>query len=429
MQTNDTTTTGTDQLDDGRTIEGGITVVEEKLDHALVVTNPAQYAKILFEPFFAELTSARRKAGSTKYDITTPAGMAAAKALSDTFVKIRTRADKAKVEAKKPIDQSGKIILTEYERLATAAKAEQEKHDKAIAEEKARLAKIEEDKRNAERVRIEAIEARLAHIRSIPGRYAKADAATLQTTIDELLAKQLDPALYDEHLEAAAAAMIETVDGLRELHAAAIKAEAEAAELARLRAEEEQRKAAAAAMQAQQEQMAAIMEMQGMAGALAAAGKTGDREAVEAAVAKARAFDPAAFGAMAPMASLARDAALPLLEDLLANLPAPVVIGVDPAAPGADSTVVAPIEADHTGVVIGAAVLSSERVPASDTNPLGLARVAASTSGRLLPKAHKPHDLDILALVAHHYDVPNDTAIAWLATFDADKARADLAAA
>lgn len=397
--------------DDGRTIEGGITVVEEKLDHALVVTNPAQYAKILFEPFFAELTSARRKAAAAKYDITTPAGMEAAKMHAKTFTKIRTNADKVKVEAKKPIDQSGKIILSEFDRLATAAKAEQAKHEKAIADEQARLEKIEEEKRQAERARIEAIETRLSYIRGLPRQLEKADAAFLQARLDELLAKQLDPALYEEFLEQAAEAMIETTDAVRQLLKDAIEREAAAARLAELEAAEAARKAAADAMAAQQQLMLDILGIQNLASELVANGFDKDRTYVEAALAKVAAFDPAACGAMAPMATLARDSVLPSLQNMLGEL-----AFVEAAE---ETTTLLEQQA-----AVAASVAASE-APAATPAPSGAYRFPA----RAIPEPKRPTDIAIVDVLAAHYGVPALVAVGWLETVDAAQLRDALKAA
>lgn len=419
MQTNENTSQEQDTIIDAGSnpaVEAAVTVVKE-VDHALVVTNPAQYAKDLFEPFFAELTSARRKASAAKYDVTTPAGMEAAKMHAQTFTKIRTRADKLKTERKKPIDQAGKVILAEYERLATAAKAEQDKHDKAVSDEKLRLEQIEEEKRAKERARIEAIELRLSFIRAMPNQLAKADAATLQARIEELLAKQLEPALYDEFLEQAAEAMIETTEALRELHTEAVEKEKAAAELVRLRAEEEERKAtaaatakaqadAAAALAKQQAAMTDIMLMQGLPFDIIEKNQASDRAIVEAALAKARAFDPASFGSMAPMATLARDTALPQLEAMLASLPEAAPVAEEPApAPmakymsygGGMRTVVD--RADPVDVV-------TESAPCADV-------------AKAIPAPIRPSDMAILEAMAVYFDVPAADALGWLATFDA----------
>lgn len=419
MQTNDTTTnTGADQLDDGRTIEGGIKVVAEP-DNALVVLDPPRFATELFKPFNDDLASAKRK--RIRYDITTKEGMAQAKEVLANLVKIRTGAEKAKTKAKRPIDLAGKEILAQYNTLETACKAEEKKHADAIAEENARIARIEEEKRQLERVRIEAIEGRIEDIRLIPVTLAKADSSTIAATLDELVARVLKPEDFQEHLEVAIGAQNIAINDVRQLLVETRDRENKDAELARLRAEDERRRAdaaetqrkadeAAAALKSQQDQMAAIMEMNNLANTLTDAGKDQDRTAIEAALAKLEAFDPAAFGAMAPMATLARDAAKPLLLDLLANLPAPAPAPdpFEPEAPYVDPDI--------------------DQQPA--VAPVVEARVVAASGVRFgLPamKQRKPADIDLLELVAHHYDVSNETAISWLATFDADAVRAVLA--
>lgn len=408
---------GAQLADDGRTIEGGITVVPE-VDNALVVTNPEKYAKDLFEPFYAELTTARRRASRANYDITTPAGMEAAKLLADTFTKIRTRADKLKTERKKPIDQAGKAILTAYNALADAAKAEQDKHDKAIRDEKARLEQIEQAKRDAERARIEAIEQRLAHIRGIPAMLAKADAALLQTKLDELLAKQLDPALYNEFLEQAAAAMIETTDAVRQLLTEATEREARDARLKQLEAEEEARKAkaeadrkaneeAAANLKRQQDQMTEMAAIQAIS---VAAPTIETREQLAAELAKVQNFDPASYGTMQPLADMARTMALTALEKRLAELPEPEP---EPAPAAAD-----PVDLEPTPAPI------MEPVAAPSPSPSGPYRFPS----RRIPAPVRPTDLAILEAVAAHFGVPGKAALGWLATVDIEQLRAQLEA-
>lgn len=418
MNMNETTTPETD---DGRTIEGSIKEVKEP-DNALVVLDPPRFASELFKPFNDELAAAKRK--RTRYDITTKEGMATAKEVLAGLVKIRTGADKAKSKAKKPIDQAGKEILAQYNALELAVKAEEKKHADVITEETARLARIEEEKRQLERARIEAIENRIDDIRLIPSTLVKSDAATIETKLTELVARVLDKGDFEEHLEQAITAQNISINELRQLLTDAREREARDAELARLRAEDEQRKATAAAaekiqadaaarLKAQQDQMNAIVEIQGLASALTAAGQAGDREAVEAAVTKARAFNPDSFGAMAPMAALARDAALPLLEDLLANLPA--------------------LEPEPEPALVVHAVPATSENPPGIARPLEQARATGGTflggGGRVIPKSKKPTDLDILELVAGHYGVPNLTAVDWLATFDAVGVRAALGGA
>lgn len=417
-------------------------IVEVKPDNALVVIDPERYATDLFAPFQNQLTTLKRRAGRTDFDVTTKPGMVVAKELRAAFVKVRTAADKAKTEAKRPIDQAGKALLARYQAIATAAQAEEDKIASVIKAEETRIEQERQAAIAAERARTEAIEARLAHIRGIPQQMTQADSTTIKARISELLEKQLDPKLYDEFLDQAAQAMIDTIEALRQLETQAVAREdearrvaAERAELQRMKAAEAERQAkeaeaqrqqaaAAAAMQKQQQQMADIMEIQGLAAALEAAGQHQDRASIGAAIARAEAFDPASFGAMAGMAKLARDAAYPLLVGLLESLPqaAPLtdmLMGsdsleqiedqpIDAVSPVISDTV--PIEADDTGVVVGQAVI-------------------VDVPRKVIPAARHPGDLDILQVIVEHFHVSNDTALGWIATFDVSAVRASLAKA
>lgn len=219
-------------------------VVEVKPDNALVVIDPTRYATELFAPFNTELATAKRSAARKTYDITTTAGMEQAKELRTTFVKIRTRAEKVKIEAKRPIDQAGKKILEIYGTLETAAKAEEKKHNDVIVAREAEIEAEAQRKRDEERARVEAIENRVALIRGFAETLAKADSGAIEAAIAKLAEKQLLPADYQEYLEDALTAFNATVDRLKvmlteaqEREAAERQAKADADELARLKAE------------------------------------------------------------------------------------------------------------------------------------------------------------------------------------------------
>lgn len=338
----DTTVQNDAPAADDNTIEGGVTVVKE-IDHAQVILNPTQYAIELFKPFNDQLATEKRRARRVRYDITTPDGMIVAKELATTFVKIRTKAEKAKTEAKRPIDQAGKLILAQYATLEAAAKAEEKVHADAIEAERKRLADIEEANRKAEQARIEAIEARLVHIRGIPGRAQKADSVALQAQIDELLAKQLDPALYDEFLTQAAEAMMETTEQLRQLHTEALEREAEARRVAAQAAELERLKAEREAAEARRREEEAERERQADAERKKAADEKADLE-------RQLAEMKAAMAALQPKPEPAPEAA--------------PVVGVDLAEPKADQAV-----EHYTGMATAAgATPIEERKP---INPQG----------------------------------------------------------
>jgi hypothetical protein len=342
---------------DNNTIDGAIT--EVKTANALATFDPAQYAALALDPFKAQLAAAKRAAKKAEFDITTTAGMKEAKALRASFRDIRIGIENARKAAKEPILEAGRKVEAAAKELTAEVVPHEQKYEQQIKDEEARVEAEKQAKIAAERARIEAIEQRIAHIRNIPASMASADSATIDAKLGELVVKRLEPAMYEEHLEDAINALNATIDALTGMYHAAVAREAEAkrvaeerAELARLKAEQEarekaereaeaqrqrelaearsQQEAAAAALARQQEQMAAIMEIQGLAAALQAAGEDRNPDAIEAAMKKAVTFNPGDFGAMTAMARMARDAVIPLLENLMDALPVPAVPEPDP---------------------------------------------------------------------------------------------------
>jgi len=425
-------TQANEPLQDTKVIDGEIIEVKTPAA-ALAVLNPGEYGKQLMEPFAKQLTLARRKVGREKFDITTKEGMATAKALRKLFVTIRTDADAAKSEAKRPIDAAGKAILAEFKPIEEGAKAEEAKIAAVIAAEEKRIADEKAAAIAAERARIEAIEARLAHIRSLPSSMQMADSTAIQGKIDALLAKQLDPALYDEFLDEAAEAMIETVDQLRahlqaalDREEAARKAEETARELQRMKDEqaererkereaqaerdrqaEEARKAQAererqfaeqqAAVQRQQQQMSEIMAMNTLASTAPTIELHGE---LERQLAKVQAFDPASYGDMAPMATMARDMALQALQARYAQLPDPYIAPVPAAveeAPAAAEPTAQYVDQDAPDVITPAAIDNlTETLEANRQAP------------------RRPELVEVVNVLAKHYQVEKLTVLAWM---------------
>lgn len=395
-------TTNTTAAPDETVIEGAI--VEVKPDNSLVVLDPTRYATELFAPFAAELATAKRSAARKPYDVNTDAGMVTAKELRTTFVKIRTRADKAKSEAKKPIDQAGKKILEIYNAIEAAAKAEEKKHNDVIVAREAEIAAEAQRKLDAERARIEAIESRVASIRSFPDTLAKADSVAIDKALAALAEKQLLPADYQEYLEDALTAFNTTVDRLREMltlaqerEAAQRKAEEDARELARLKAESAEREK----REAEERQQ---------------------READE----KAKADAAAKFAA---------DQAQ-MIADLQAKLAAATVPAPAPA-PEPDPTVDAGVDvsnivfntgnSDNGIVTTGPAETSV--VHGNSGNGSGASGNGGNAIYRFVPeptsepKPTRPSDANIITSVAIYFDVPAETAIQWLSEIDYAAAR------
>ncbi|HWV64108.1 MAG TPA: hypothetical protein VN019_10785, partial [Oxalicibacterium sp.] len=158
--------------------------------------------------------------------------------------------------------------------------------------------------------------------------------------------------------------------------------------------------AAAAQLQRQQDQMAAIMEIQGLATALEAAGKSGDADAIEAALKKALTFNPEDFGPMTAMARMARDATIPLLESLMDALPMPDVLDPEPV--------------HYAKAEEGARIIGIDLTPEGDATVVVDIPVLQEPM-RVEPAPVKPSDDDLIELVMRTYGESRKTVLDWLA--------------
>jgi len=353
---------------------------------------------------------------------------AAAMALKNARVAVANHGKAAREDA----TAFQRAVVAEVERLAAITAVEEERlfglrdaYDEKVAAEKA-------ERERLAAIRTAEIAAAMQSIRELPVVLAGADSAQLAAKLGELANKEMTEAEFGDKLEAAKALLDETAGALVRLHEAATAREAaeaerlrlaeeqrleverlrqEAAERERVEAQqraireqqERERQAEAArqarehaeqmaAIQRQQAQMQAIMDMQGLADALTTAGQAGDRAALEAAVAKSRAFDPGEFGAMAAMAKMARDAALPLLEGMLAALPVPA------------QEVVAEPEPEVQAAPVQVPVQDEAEAPAPESAPWpGIDWDEPPASAVPAALLEGPTDAEIVEIIANYY--------------------------
>lgn len=395
-------TTSKQAIDNDNVIDGAITEIKRP-DNSLVIIDPTKFATELFAPYQDQLTAAKRSAARTKYDVATNEGLATAKSVVRSFTKIRTAADEAKSETKRPIDQAGKEILAHFRKLEDAVKAEELKHAKAIADEEARRKAEAERKLAEERARVEAIENRIANIRNVPGRMASASSKDIAAEINQWTVLRLDPSDYQEYLEDALTSVNTTLGQLETLlvdaeqrEAAARQAEADRAELARLRAEQDARDKAEREAAAERERIAKAERDRAEADRKAAAQREADllrqmEEMRRDMAAKLAALQPAP--AAAPVEPAPVPAQAGIIGAPLVARGEPIAQGVDMAAPDGDVT------GDWLASLPGMADLASTAGDAEE--PIVAAPV-------------RPSDREIIDLLAEIYDVSHDTVIGWL---------------
>jgi hypothetical protein len=367
------------------------------------------YAISVFEPFKKQIARAKREAGKVEeYDITTGAGMGRAKELRAMFRDIRTTVENVRKERKAPIIDAGKLLDSRAAEIKAEIEPFEDKYDAQIKAEEARKAAEKARKEAEERARVEAIEARLAGIRSVPAQMASADSAAIRKQIDQWTLLRLDPADYQEYLEDALTSVNTTLDQLGVLLAGAEAREAEArrvmeerAELARLKAEQVEREAKAA-------QERAARDAAAQAERDAAAKREADA-AAEMAALRAQLAEMQAAAARAAAAAKAAEA--------------PEIVTPAPAAPAADA-IVADIELDDTGLVVGQVVMKGGTVPTDDLQ-MGAIVQASPEAVRALDSAiesaeksmRRPTDGELVEALCIHYGMGEDIVIGWLRDF------------
>lgn len=335
---------------------------------------PEKFVAAVFDPFKRKLAVAKRAAAKVDaYDITTTAGMAQAKDLRASFRDIRTALENERKARKAPIIAAGKLLDSRAAELTAEIEPLEGKYDREIKAEEQRKEAEKQRKLELERARVEAIENRIANIRNAPGRVASAGSATINQEINQWTVLRLDPADYQEYLEDALTAVNTTLEQLETLLAAAnareveaMRVAAEREELARLRAEQEAREQAEREAAAERERLARIER--------------------EAAAAREADLQRQLAEMKAAMEAQAR----------AANPP--------PAAPPAD---IVPVEQDHTGIIVGAALVSHGQ-PGPD------AQLVEKLAAPITVQPQRPTDGEIIELLAVTFQASEDTVTGWL---------------
>lgn len=234
----------------------------------------------------AALAELRGKYENVAYDLSTTAGDKAARAARLELVTLRGTLEKTRKELKAPALDFGKRIDSEAARINGEIIALEAPIDQQIkadeqrrAEEKARLARIEAE-------RVEGIKAKIATIRGFVAKAQGISSERVSKGIDMVTSLRITQDEFAEFEAEATAAQQETLKAMRELHAAAVDREAEAARLEAQRIENE--RVAAEQKRIADEQAARQAELDRQAAEIRAAREQAEREeAARAAAAQA----------------------------------------------------------------------------------------------------------------------------------------------
>ena len=252
-----------------------------------------------YDPTEAALADLRHRFGNVVFDLSTTNGDKEARAARKELVGLRTDLESKRKELKAPALERSRLIDAEAARIKGEIEALEEPIDAQIKADEARREAERQAKAAKEAQRISGHQAALDALRSIAVNSVGDDSESLAKTIEMLDATEIG-ADWEEFQPIAQRAKDDGLTTLRDLHAKAVAAEAEAvriaaerAELERLRAEQAQAAAAQAQREREAAEQAAAVKRQQDAEAAAARAKIeaeqkAAREAIEAAERESR---------------------------------------------------------------------------------------------------------------------------------------------
>ena len=215
-----------DEVVDRAEINGSTVLVEYNRTEAAIVELKARYSGVQF-------------------DVATTAGDRAARAARLELTRLRTGLDAKRKEFKAPALEFGRRIDSEAKRLEGEILALEMPIDAQIKVEEARKAAEKAERERIEAARIARLMAYINEIRASATGHGASSSSVLAIAIAAVTALNVDAIFYEEFAELAAAAKVQTLATLADLHAGAVEREDEAyrlaeerAELARLRAEQ-----------------------------------------------------------------------------------------------------------------------------------------------------------------------------------------------
>lgn len=203
-----------------------------------------------FEKVSAGLTELRQRYKDVAFPVGTKSGMAEAIAARAALRGSRVKVEALRKDAKAPILALGRDVDARAAYIRLEILKLEEPIDDQIKAEERRVEQEREAKRIAEETRVRGLQQRLDGIKQIAIDVAGTDVDHMDGAIRTLTALQIDHT-WQEFEAPARNAQTETLDKLRRMRSDQAKRDAEAAELARLRAEEDARRAQEAAAQAE----------------------------------------------------------------------------------------------------------------------------------------------------------------------------------
>jgi hypothetical protein len=383
------------------TVKTELTVPER----AAVALGTAEHEKnlIALSTKYADLVEIKNTAGREQVH-------SAYMELKNTRVAIKSAGESAREDA----NAFQKAVIAEVARLTAITATEEGRLQKLRDDYDAEREREKQAKAAAEKARVDEIRKRIAEIQAIPSMLVGKQSETIGAAIEGLETVEITLESHQEFAGEAQVAKLATVQKLWEMFAAQKEHEAEQArlqaereELARLRAEAEERERVAAAERAEQERVARV------ARETEEAKLRQQREAHEAELRRQREAEEANLRAEREEAQRQLDAQRAEIAKQQAEIAAAKAEGER-------------IERERLAAIEAAEQAKRDAEAAEQARKEREAREQAESEAREQARreaeqflANGPGDIEIVEVLAAHYDVGQTFVIDWLAKFDA----------
>lgn len=197
--------------------------------------DPVAYITLAFGDLKTEALAIIESVGMTVHDTDTPVGLALAERDSEVFRDLRLATENLHQRYKRPFLEFGRMLDTEKKEILNWLAPYEQHYKDAIKAAKERAAAAQTALIEAERQRVADIEERIAALHALPGQALNQSATNVETMLIAAQCTIIDDS-YGEYRDKAQTAKDIAVDTLTVALEHKRKAEADQAELARLRA-------------------------------------------------------------------------------------------------------------------------------------------------------------------------------------------------
>jgi len=328
-----------------------------------------------FDKVGAGLTELKKQYGGVVYPVTTTKGMGEALSARAAIRAPRYQIEKLRKEAKAPILELGRKLDSEAKRIEAELLAIEGPIDEQIKNEEARKEAEKQAKIDAENKRIGKIQTAIDEIRALPLEASGKTASHAQGVLNRAREIEITEAEYQEFFDTAREALFIAITACQGVVSERVAFEAEQERIRKERAELEQLRAANAARDAQERLRLAEEAKKQREAQQAEADRLAAENAKAEAALQAQRDELARKEREAAAARLAEDLRVQALQDA---------------------------EAARLAAERAELERQQEEFRKSQEKP------------KPVPKAERPTDADIIAVLADHYAVTPDTVIGWL---------------